>query len=62
MTNARCTVRPAQAGDVPAIFRMLRDLAAARQHRGVVGRPENLRVDGFERTPPRFQCLLAEFD
>src|SRR5260370_1780602 len=63
MTNPRTTMRPALAGDVPAIYRMLRDSAAAQ---GSVEElcvdPDNLREDGFERTPPRFQCLLAEVD
>jgi ribosomal protein S18 acetylase RimI-like enzyme len=63
MTNARCTVRPAQAEDVAAIYRMLRESAAAQ---GSVEElcvdAENLREDGFERTPPRFRCLLAEVD
>ncbi len=63
MTNARTTVRLAQAQDVAAIYRMLRESAAAQGSiEELCVDPENLREDGFERTPPRFQCLLAEVD
>jgi GNAT superfamily N-acetyltransferase len=55
------TVRLAQQDDVPTIYRMLRESAAAQNgEEDLCVDPNSLREDGFGLAPPRFQCLLAE--
>jgi len=55
------TVRLALPDDVPTIYRMLRESAAAQGgEEDLCVDPDNLRDDGFGLSPPRFQCLLAE--
>jgi len=54
-------VRPANEGDVPIVYRMLRESAAEQGgEENLCVDPVNLLEDGFRRDPPRFQCLIAE--
>lgn len=57
---AHLRIRPARPGDIPAVFRMKRDLAAAEGNEGVIRATERdwLR-DGFGRDA-RFRCFVAE--
>jgi ribosomal protein S18 acetylase RimI-like enzyme len=57
---AKLRIRPARPGDIPAVFRMKRDLAAAEGNEGVIRATERdwLR-DGFG-PDARFRCFVAE--
>ena len=56
-------VRPANEGDVPIIYLMLRESARAQGgEESLCVDPVNLLEDGFRRDPSRFQCLIAEVD
>src|SRR5258706_10617133 len=56
-------VRAAREDDVPIIYEMLRDSAAAQgDENALCVDPGSLREDGFLTTPPKYWCLLAEVD
>ena len=56
-------IRPANERDVPVIYQMLRESAAAQDAEDALCvDPANLLEDGFRANPPRFQCLIAEVD
>ena len=56
-------VRTAHAEDAPLIYEMVRESAAEQGGEDALCvTPENIREDGFETTPPRFVCLIAEVD
>jgi GNAT superfamily N-acetyltransferase len=56
-------IRAARPEDVEAMYEMLRASAAdQRAEHELCVDPGILLEDGFTRQPPRFQCLVAEFD
>src|SRR5260221_7588101 len=54
-------VRAAREDDVPIIYEMLRESAAAQgDENALCVDPGSLREDGFLAAPPKYSCLLAE--
>ncbi len=60
MTTTTYTVRPAQATDIPAMFKLVQELAAFEQaEHEVINTEAQLLQDGFGEQP-LFQALVAE--
>jgi GNAT superfamily N-acetyltransferase len=56
-------VRAACAEDAPLLYEMVRESAIEQGGEDALCvTPENMREDGFETVPPRFECAIAEVD